>query len=294
MQTLSQIKELLESRGLSPKRSLGQNFLIDQNLIRKLIDAAGAPAGSLVVEVGPGTGTLTEALLERGYRVIACELDDALAGMLKERAGAGEVPGAPRLDVVHADCLESKEELSAALREAIGREGDREFSLIANLPYGAATPLIMTLLLKYPRCKRLAVTIQSEVAERLSAPARTHERGMLSVIAQAMSEVERVATLPRECFWPRPEVTSAMVVMRRRPEGLVSDEDVRPLSEFCKRLFAHRRKQLRGVLGLGAGRAGGAGFEWPEGVGERSRAEELTVPQVLELFHRWRRSGAGC
>ena len=147
--------------------------------------------------------------------------------------------------------------------------------MVANLPYGAATPLILTLLLRYPACQTMAVTIQNEVAERLLAPPRTHERGMLSVIAQAVADVAHIATLPRECFWPRPDVTSAMVLLTRSSTRL-TDEPVR-LAEFCKRLFAQRRKQLGGVLGRAT--------PWPEGVTPQSRAEELTLPQVLELFH---------
>ena len=292
MQTLSTIKSLLESRGLSPKRSLGQNFLIDHNLLRKLIDAAGVKPGDVILEVGPGTGVLTEELLTRvgsEGRVIACELDDALAAMLVERAEAREFEHADRLTVVHADCLESKEELSEPLRQALdavsseihasrsaaGASSSGRFKMVANLPYGAATPLILTLLLRYPACQTMAVTIQNEVAERLLAPPRTHERGMLSVIAQAVADVAHIATLPRECFWPRPDVTSAMVLLTRSSTRL-TDEPVR-LAEFCKRLFAQRRKQLGGVLGRAT--------PWPEGVTPQSRAEELTLPQVLELFH---------
>lgn len=280
MQSLSDIKSLLESRGLSPKRSLGQNFLIDHNLLRKLIDAATAQPGDLILEVGPGTGVLTEALLERGCRVIACELDDSLAAMLRERAAAGEIPHANHLTVVHSDCLESKEELSLPLQEAlrnaaIDPQNNSKFKLVANLPYGAATPLILTLLLKYPSCTTLAVTIQNEVADRLLAPPRTPDRGMLSVIAQALSEVQRVATLPRECFWPRPDVTSAMILLRRQPDKTLQH----PLAfaDFCKRLFAQRRKQLGGVLGRD--------LAWPSGTSPQSRAEELTLPQIHELFH---------
>ena len=101
MQTLAQIKSLLDSRGLRPKRSLGQNFLIDHNLIRKLVDASGVAPGDLLLEVGPGTGTMTEELLARGCRVVACELDDALADILRERLGGSEC--APRFTLIHRD-----------------------------------------------------------------------------------------------------------------------------------------------------------------------------------------------
>jgi 16S rRNA (adenine1518-N6/adenine1519-N6)-dimethyltransferase len=282
MQTLTQIKSLLESRGMSPKRSLGQNFLIDHNLIRKLVDEAGVGAGDLVLEVGPGTGTLTEELLARGCEVIAAELDDGLAAMLAERRG--EIPGGERLTVVHGDCLADKQTLAPALAGALRRRlaargsggMDAGFSLVANLPYGAATPLIMTLLVDWPECRRLAVTIQKEVVDRLMAPARSHDRGALSVVAQATAEIKRVAVLPRECFWPRPEVTSAMVVLARRELPLSAD--ARRLSAGCRVVFAQRRKQLGSVLGRD--------FPWPEGVLPTMRAEELSVEQAEEISTR--------
>jgi 16S rRNA (adenine1518-N6/adenine1519-N6)-dimethyltransferase len=277
MQTLTQIRELLESRGMSPKRSLGQNFLIDHNLIRKLVDEAGVGEGDLVMEVGPGTGTLTEELLSRGCEVVACELDDGLADLLEERRA--EIPGGERLTVVRGDCLQDKHHLSAELaavvREKLAQRAEekRAFSLVANLPYGAATPLIMTLLVDWPACRWLAVTIQREVVDRLMAPERSHDRGALSVAAQALAEIRRVAVLPRECFWPRPEVTSAMVLLTRRSTPLT--RDAKRLSAACRLLFAQRRKQLGSVLGRG--------FPFPEGVAATMRAEELSVEQVEQI-----------
>lgn len=276
MQTLTQIKEMLESRGLSPKRSLGQNFLIDHNLIRKLVDETGASAGELVLEVGPGTGTLTEELLARGCTVVACELDDGLSAMLEERRD--EIVGGERLTVVHADCLQDKQslapQLAQILREKLGEPGRGGgvggFSLVANLPYGAATPLIMTLLVDWPQCRRMGVTIQREVVERLMAPVRSPDRGALSVVAQALAEIRRVAVLPRECFWPRPDVTSAMAVLTRREPALTAD--AKRLSATCRVLFAQRRKQLGSLLGRD--------FPWPEGTAPMMRAEELSVEQV--------------
>lgn len=278
MQTLTHIKSLLESRGLSPKRSLGQNFLVDHNLIRKLVDQSGVHAGDLVLEVGPGTGTLTEELLARGCEVVACELDDDLAAMLDERRAAAEFAGAERLTVVHTDCLENKTTLAPALTDALRSRltPGRRMALVANLPYGAATPLMMTLLVDWPQCRTLGVTIQKEVVDRLAAPERSPDRGALSVVAQALCEIERVATLPRECFWPRPDVTSAMAVLRRREPALTAD--ARRLSAACRVLFSQRRKQLGSVAGKLLGPAG-----WPEGVVPTMRAEELSVPQAEAL-----------
>lgn len=282
MQTLTQIKELLETRGMSPKRSLGQNFLIDHNLIRKLVDEAGVGAGDLVLEVGPGTGTLTEELLARGCEVVACELDNGLAAMLEERRAELTAGNSSALTVVHSDCLQDKQTLAAplahALRERLAARAldKRRFSLVANLPYGAATPLIMTLLVDWEMCERIAVTIQREVVDRLAAPERSPDRGALSVVAQALTDIKRVATLPRECFWPRPDVTSAMVLLTRRNPSLTTD--ARRLSAGCRVMFAQRRKQLGSLLGRG--------FAWPDGVIPTMRAEELTIQQAEEISTR--------
>ena len=267
MQTLAQIKELLESRGLRPKRSLGQNFLTDHNLILKLVAACGVDANSRVLEVGPGTGTLTEALVDTGAAVLACELDDALAGLLHERLGERN-----NFTLLHGDCLESKRALHPGIIEWIGKG---PFKLVANLPYGCATPLLSTLLMHHPRCHVMGVTIQKELGDRLLAHAGTRDYGPLAVIAQATCEVERIAHLPPACFWPRPQVDSSMLVLRRRAEPLA---DPVALSAVCAALFQQRRKRIAKPL-----------REWlgdrppPEGVDPDMRAEEVSIEAFCRL-----------
>lgn len=238
MQTLTQIRAMLDQRGLSPKKSLGQNFLIDHNLIRQLVDASGAGAGPtadrLVLEVGPGTGTLTEELLDRGCRVIACELDDALCDLLLDRFADRE-----RFTLVRGDCLGSKRALSPALLEALGHA---PFSLVANLPYGAGTPLLLILLTRFPQCGSMHVTIQREVADRIMAPPGSPDYGSISVVARAAAQAARLATLPPACFWPRPKVDSAMIALTRLPTPLTAD--LVALAETAQRLFTQRRKQI--------------------------------------------------
>ncbi len=266
MQTLAQIKEMLESRGLAPRHSLGQNFLVDHNLIRKLVDASGVSAGSLVMEVGPGTGVLTEELLERGCRVVACELDRGLAAMLRERWGAHD-----RFTLIEGDCLAGK---GAVNPELIAAMGNGPYTLVANLPYGAATPFMLALLVDHPMCRSMHVTIQKEVADRLLASPRTDAYGPISIVAQALARVERVATLPRECFWPRPDVTSAMVSLTRRDDPLTSRG--REFADFCQEMFSKRRKQLGSVLGRD--------HAFPEGVAPENRIEELSIERAVALF----------
>ena len=287
MQTLSEIKALLHERGLAPRKSLGQNFLIDQNLINRLVDAAevgGAPgparaagaSGPLVLEVGPGTGTMTEELLARGCEVIAAELDRGLADLLRARLGPDS-----RFTLVEGDCLGSKSTLSDGIVRALA---GRPFRLVSNLPYGAGTSVLLALLTRHPECDRMAVTVQREVAERLAAEPGTPEYGSIGVVAQCVAVVRRIATLPPECFWPRPDVTSAMVVLDRRPDPLTGD--AAGLAEFCKRAFAGRRKQLRGLL-----RAMGVQVELPEGVAPEARIEDLSPAQIAALHAR--AGGAG-
>ncbi len=267
MQTLAEIRELLESRGLAPRKKLGQNFLLDHNLIRKLVDAAGVGDGDLVLEVGPGTGALTDELLDRGCAVVACELDAGFAELQRERQ-AGAVR-AGRFLLIEGDCLAGKRGLNPAVTGALA---GRPFTLVANLPYGAATPLMLALLCD-PTCSGQFVTIQREVADRLLAGPGSKAYGSISVVAQTLAEVERVATLPPECFWPRPDVTSAMVALRPREGHGVADRA--GFAAFCQRVFANRRKQLGGVLG---------GVALPEGVDPTDRAERLDVRTIAGLF----------
>lgn len=266
MQTLAQIKTILESRGLRPLKSLGQNFLTDHNLIRKLVDAAAIVPGETILEIGPGTGTMTEELLARGARVVAAEMDRGLSEHLRTHFA-----DRPNFTLVEGDCLDTKHALAPALVEAIG---DRPFKLVSNLPYGAGTPVMMILLADYPRCSGLFVTIQREVADRLKGAPGTKDYGPLSVLAQVTAEFEYIADLPPQCFWPQPDVTSAMVALRRRPAPLCSNP--RKLLSFLVKLFERRRKQLGAVLGRDV--------SLPEGVEPQVRAEALPVPQLVRLF----------
>lgn len=265
MQTLSEIKAILQDAGLNPKKSLGQNFLHDQNMIRKLVEASGVQRGDLVLEVGPGTGALTEALLATGCELISVELDDGLFGMNQLRLGDA-------LTLVHGDAL-PKGALHPGVNSAIR---DREFTLVANLPYQIASPLIVCLSLD-TRCLGQHVMIQREVAQRLRASVGTRDYSELTVMVRATSNVNKVATVPPGCFWPQPKVVSELVSIVPRDE--VSPERLDALQQLCAVVFRQRRKQLGSVLGRDV--------PFPASVSPDMRAEQLELAAFFDLAEVW-------
>ncbi len=273
MQTLAQIRELLDMAGHGPKKSLGQNFLIDRNLVAKLIDTAGVSDNTLILEIGPGTGTLTQGMLERGAHVIACELDRDLARVLRDTL-------APRFPdtftLIEGDCLAGKKAMNP---EVVAALGGRPFTLVANLPYHAATPLMLTLMTRHPECPGMFVTIQTEVVDRFAAKPGTKEYGAISVIAQTLGTVERIAKLPPECFWPRPEVTSAMMGWRRDAAAPSEPDRWTRLGEIVQTLFQSRRKQL----GKPVRQLAGADIAWPDGIAPSDRIEGLDPALIWSL-----------
>ncbi len=267
MQTLAQIKDLLVGAGLAPRKALGQNFLIDHNLVTKLLDAAGLRENERVLEIGPGTGTMTDELLARGARVLAAEMDRGLCVLLRERyAAMGE-----RFVLVEGDCLKGKHGLSDAIVSQLGSE---PFVLVSNLPYDAGTPAMIALLGEFPACRGLFVTIQLEVAQRLMAAPGSDAFGSISLLAQCVADITLIAKAPPGCFWPQPGVHSAMVAMHRKNTPMCD----RPgdFGRWCQRVLEQRRKQLGAVLGRDV--------MLPEGISPEARAESLTIAQWITLW----------
>lgn len=286
MQTLTHIQSLLSARGIAPRHALGQNFLHDHNQIRKLVARARITPGDTVLEVGPGTGALTVALIAAGARVIAAELDRDMCEIVSAEAAracaqerpSGSPPASEAFTLVTGDCLAGKRLLSPALASALG---SRPFALVANLPYHAATPLMLNLLCDWPSCRGQFVTIQRDVAERLAATPSSDQYGAISVVTALLGTVETISVLPPGCFWPAPKVTSAMVAIE--PHAPRPSIDTARLSAFLHRVFSMRRKQLGRILGDAVG--------WPEGIERRMRPEELSPGQLLSLCLRTPASG---
>jgi 16S rRNA (adenine1518-N6/adenine1519-N6)-dimethyltransferase len=275
VQSLSEIKDLLAMAGHAPKKALGQNFLFDHNLINKLIDASGVRSGDLVLEVGPGTGALTVAMLERGVRVIAIELDSGLAGVLSGTLCA-QYP--QQMTLIEGDCLATKRSLNV---QAVGALSDEKFKLVANLPYHAATPLMIALMTRHEHCEGMFVTIQREVSQRFAAAVGSKVYGTAGVIAQSLGSVEHIATLPPTCFWPRPEVTSAMMGWRRDANPLAGDDPQwwSELADLTQKLFMSRRKKISfAIKKLALGFA-----DYPDSVSADARVDELSPAQIEAL-----------
>lgn len=270
MQTLTEIRELLDRAGHPPKKSLGQNFLIDHNLIRKLVDESGVGAGDLVLEIGPGTGALSVELLERGVDLIACELDRDLVRVLGQTLGA-RFPD--RLTLIEGDCLQNKRELHPAVLTAIG---DRPFRLVANLPYHAATPLMMVLMTRHPGCVGMYTTIQTEVVERFAAGPGSKAYGSIGIVAQRLGRVGTIARLPPACFWPQPGVGSAMMRWDRDAQREIEPEWWVRMAQMVQTLFQSRRKKLAG----GVRALAGGEIRWPAGVSPDDRVDALPPDRI--------------
>ena len=279
-QTLQQIRGLLAAAGLSPRHRFGQNFLIDLNLMRKLVAAAELTPADVVLEVGPGTGSLTEMLLESGPRVVAAEIDHGLARLLRERLGER-----PRFTLIEGDALASKHRINPALLAALAAEpvesgGSRK--LVANLPYQVATPLLMEGLLLRQGFERLCVTVQREVGLRFTAAVGDEGYGPLAIAMQTLAHVETIAHLPPAAFWPRPEVESLMVRIRPRPGGSLPVRDAAAFVAFVQKCFLHRRKTLLAAMR----HVGLRGEELlPRvGVNPAARAEQLAPADWQAMF----------
>ena len=228
-QTRAEIAHLLERHGLSPVHHLGQNFLADANITRKIVTVAGIEPGARVLEIGAGTGTLTRALAYAGARVVAYEVDAGLAPVLQE-VTAG-------LDVE----LRFEDIMSVDLAAEI--EGG-PWTMVANLPYNVGTPLVLYALRNLPEIVRFVVMMQREVAERFAASPGTKDYGLPSVVAGIHAPARIAFRVPPQVFYPAPSVDSAVVVMDRVPTPAGAARAI----ELAAAAFNQRRKMLRRSL----------------------------------------------
>jgi 16S rRNA (adenine1518-N6/adenine1519-N6)-dimethyltransferase len=259
-----QVRDLLDEHGLEPSRALGQNFVVDPNTVRRIARLAAVGEGDQVVEIGPGLGSLTLALVETGARVTAVELDRHLLAPLRS------VVEPHGVRVVHGDAmrLDWDEVLSAA---GAGTP-DEPWALVANLPYNVATPLVLDLLAGVPAIERMLVMVQREVGERLAARPGSKAYGIPSVKVAYRADAEVVGRVPPTVFIPPPRVESALVRVQRLAEPRV-DADPDRLFRLVEAGFGQRRKMLRRSL---AGLVDASGFAQAD-VRPEARAEELDI-----------------
>ena len=228
-----EVRALLERLGHRPNRGMGQNYLIDANVLEIIADAAGVEAGEPVLEIGPGLGALTERLLARGARPVCVEKDPTMAAWLRERFGA-------EIELIEADALDVN--WNALLPE----RGIRKAA--ANLPYSVASRLMVDLAESAHRPERMALTIQKEVADRLCARPGDRHYGVLAVLTGVFCESVAVKRVSPSCFLPPPKVVSAVVRMDRRAEPMVEPALYPAFKRLIKVCFAQRRKQIGTIL----------------------------------------------
>jgi 16S rRNA (adenine1518-N6/adenine1519-N6)-dimethyltransferase len=285
MQTKQQIRQLLLSAGISPNKRLGQHFLIDLNLMRLLVDSANIEKTDVVLEVGCGTGSLTEALAERAGRVIAVEVDRKLAAIASERlADAGNV------DVINVDILQSKHTLNRSVTGAVAqarKRFEKRLLLVANLPYNVASPVMLNLAMGKPRTDEMYVTVQKEVADRMAARAGSADYGILSILLAAMGSVRVIRILKPTVFWPRPQVGSAMIGFARDKarSGRIADTEL--FVETVHLFMSHRRKTVQSCSRLVEGRLGSV-IDWPTifercGIDPTQRPEDICPEDYVTI-----------
>lgn len=264
MLTRTGLLELMARHGLEPHRTLGQNFLVDPNTIRKIVRTAAVEPGDRVIEIGPGLGSLTLGLIEAGAEVTAVEIDERLIEPLRESIS-------DRARIVNADAMAVN---WSELIHPDGHEASdgRPWVVVANLPYNVATPVVLRLLDEVPEVTRLLVMVQKEVAERLAAGPGTKSYGIPSVKVGYWATARLVGSIGPDVFHPKPRVDSALVEIIRRPAP-VDPVDTDLLFDLVRAGFGQRRKTLRRAL---AGRVDEDRFV-EAGIDPQARAETLDV-----------------
>ncbi len=266
------VRRLADRLDLRPTKQRGQNFVIDANTCRRIVRESGISEADVVVEVGPGLGSLTLALLEVAQHVVAVEIDDKLAGLLGETITTYAPAQADRFTLVHADAL-----------RITSLPGPAPTALVANLPYNVSVPVLLHLLALLPSLERGLVMVQAEVADRLAAHPGSKAYGIPSLKAAWYADVRRAGSIGRNVFWPAPNVDSGLVAWTRRepPATTASREQVFAVVDAA---FAHRRKALRGVLRDLAGSADAVDAALTHAdVDPLTRGEALTIEQFAAL-----------
>ena len=288
-QTRSYLMDLFAEHGFNPRTDLGQNFLIDLNIIDFIVDEAELTSNDVVLEIGAGTGGMTSFLAQTAAAVISVELDTNMHMLASQIAAPYE-----NVTLLHCDALKNKNHFNSLVLEAIDRElavdPNRRLKLVANLPYSIATPVISNLVATDLDWNRMVVTIQYELGERMRARPSTSHYGSLSVWLQSQCRVKLLKKLGPTVFWPRPQVNSAIMKITPDRGAAAQISDRRFFQDYIRRVFHQRRKLLRSVL-VGMYRKQMPKPEVDElltsmNLDANARAEELSVETHVDLANR--------
>ncbi len=269
-------KEVLAKYNMSAKKKFGQNFLIDSHVLEGIVEAAGITDDDLVLEIGPGIGSLTQYLAETAGKVVAVEIDKTLLPVLADTLSEYD-----NVTVINQDILK------VDLDEIVSENGGRPIKVVANLPYYITTPIIMKLFESRARIESITVMVQKEVADRMAAGPGGKDYGSLSLAVGYYAKAVTVMDVPPSSFIPQPNVGSAVVNLSRYAEPRVKVQDEKRLFEIVRTAFNQRRKTLSNSLSnnpaLGVSRQEVTDALLKMGVDEKARGEILTLEQFAEL-----------
>jgi 16S rRNA (adenine1518-N6/adenine1519-N6)-dimethyltransferase len=285
-QTKTFLLERFREMGIRPATRHGQNFLIDLNLHRLIVDSAQLTKQDVVLEIGTGTGAITQLVAEQAGAVVTVEIDGHLFELASEM-----LIDRQNVTMLHTDALKNKNHFNPAVAEAVGNAfaagPGRRLKLVANLPYNIATPVLSNLLAWEYTPHSMVATIQKELADRIVAQPWSKDYGALSVWIQCQADAEIIRTMPPTVFWPQPKVESAIIRIVVDPQRRAAVPDLGFFHEFTKALFFHRRKFLRANVVSALNDV----MEKPEvdeilgemNFAEDARTEQLDVPTLLRL-----------
>jgi 16S rRNA (adenine1518-N6/adenine1519-N6)-dimethyltransferase len=269
------IRALLREFDLRPHKELGQNFLVDRRVLKRILAAAEVGPEDTVLEIGSGLGTLTEALAERAQRVVAVELDPDLVALLRERLAS-----LPNIEIVTADILSL--DISRLLQDGAGNVPT--YKVVANIPYYITSAVMRHLLEASPKPQLIVLMLQKEVAQRITA--QPGQMSLLAVSVQFYGQPRIIAHVPASAFYPVPKVDSAIVRVDPHTQQPLEQDEVGPFFEVVRAGFAQRRKQLRNALvhGLGVSAEYIAQAMQEAGIDEQRRAQTLSIHEWVALY----------
>ena len=295
-QTVTYLTRRLGEVGIRPDTRRGQNFLVDLNLLELLVDTAAVGPEDVVLEIGTGTGSLTALVAPFATAVVTVEIDRQLHQLAKEN-----LVDFDNVTLLQGDALKNKNQLRPdfldVVRDQLDVESGRRFKLVANLPYSVATPVISNLIATDLVPDTITVTIQKELADRITARPGTKDYSGLSIWIQSQCDARIVRVIPPSAFWPRPKVHSAIIQIRTQMSRRLRISDRKAFHVFVRSMFFHRRKYLRSVL-LSSHKKVLSKQDVDiimasMGLAANSRAEQLSVKDMLTLFETVRARAAG-